>query len=218
MTLRQLTSKIACTRCVRVCARARACVCGRAPRWLLFQIYISSSHSYQFLMGLKAELKTSILHPRFLLLLQSLLSVIATTQCCDTFRDTCKTVLISALANLKGGGVTLIQIFAPPSLLSPLSLPPFSPSLSLPCLSQSLSFWLCVPAWCCMNGGAPFSVDPVSGCQGVSLVLMGSSLVSDSPSPVPCPKPPTPDTLTHTHTHTANTAIIPNGLVTAGRG
>ena len=52
-----------------------------------------------------------------------------------------------------------------------------------------------------MNGGAPFSVDPVSGCQGVSLVLMGSSLVCDSPSPVPCPKPPTPDILTHTHTH-----------------
>lgn len=139
MTLRQLTSKIACTRCVRVCARARACVCGRAPRWLLFQIYISSSHSYQFLMGLKAELITSILHPRFLLLLQSLLSVIATTQCCDTFRDTCKTVLISALANLKGGGgyahsdirTTLPSLSSlSPSLLS-LPLSPLSLSISV---------------------------------------------------------------------------------------
>lgn len=132
MTLRQLTSKIACTRCVRVCARARACVCGRAPRWLLFQIYISSSHSYQFLMGLKAELITSILHPRFLLLLQSLLSVIATTQCCDTFRDTCKTVLISALANLKGGGGLRSFSYShhPPFSLLSLSLPSLPPSLS----------------------------------------------------------------------------------------
>lgn len=122
-----------------VFVRARARVCGRAPRWLLFQIYISSSHSYQFLMGLKAELKTSILHPRFLLLLQSLLSVIATTQCCDTFRDTCKTVLISALANLKGGGGGYAHSVIRTTLPSLSSLSPSLLSLPLSPLSLSIS-------------------------------------------------------------------------------
>lgn len=79
--------------------------------------------------------------------------------------------------------------------------PPLHPIL----LSPSLSFWLSVVAQRRMNGGAPFSVDPVSGCQGISLVLMGYSLVSDSPCPAYSPHP---DNMTHTHIHTRTHAYI----------